>query len=422
MAQACRLYVAHGWFCWVESLLTATWCDGPLLLHSRSPGCLIQSWPQWCFNIWCTEDGSIKLVQAQLYLCSEPVSFGAGGHCEPSQNTSTPCSLMISAFWRFGHAAYQCWASGSAANDGWRLAQHIDMIPVSSSNLAPTCGMRATQHTQMAQLVFNASHSCFSDVKRFVPQNSVCTDRWGQTRKFGKSTEPCVVAQLSTVLSVRSGPQCCWSLSLPSPLVVGPASHELRRSFRHKGSAKLGRMRTRRPNAGPWLRKEQKNGGGQVSAVQFSLRGSQRRSQQRSFRLTSWVWCMTSTIRKQWRVYFQQRRAHLSAEAWLTFWQQLQFPVGTTLSSVALFSCFRDCFTPSAVICSMARHVLDGWTSVSDPLLQLACEVFTVHSSLRQNRERFTAYPVKRASGTRQSGQSRSDGKCTRPSVGTFPE
>ena len=157
-------------------------------------------------------------------------------------------------------------------------------------------------------------------------------------------------------------------------------------------------MRTR-PNAGPSPSKRQKakDGVGQVRAVESSRKRVHSVVGNNAVTASLLgLLCMTITIRKQWRVPSQQRHAHLSAEAWRTFGSNCSSK-SVQRSPVSPFSLASE--TVSTLGCHLFRHVLDGWTSVRDPLLQLAREVLTVHSSPASGRILIDSLPISHRPG-----------------------
>ena len=66
VAQVCRLCAAPDWFGRVETLFTATPCEGELLHHWWNRCCLLKSGPQQCRNMRGNEVGCIRQVDPRL--------------------------------------------------------------------------------------------------------------------------------------------------------------------------------------------------------------------------------------------------------------------------------------------------------------------------------------------------------------------
>ena len=121
------------------------------------------------------------------------------------------------------------------------LAQHMELIPTSSSNSTSTSEMRVAQHTQMVQLKLNPAGkdgatktpavtflgirperrqsppqaTLVSDAKRGIPQKTGRKDRWRQSRKFSKSAN----GQASTNLAKSFLPENARPMAPPAKTI-----------------------------------------------------------------------------------------------------------------------------------------------------------------------------------------------------------
>ena len=116
------------------------------------------------------------------------------------------------------------------------------------------------------------------------PRPLLCSNHLSEEHRLG--------TQLSTVLSVRIGTQCCQGLGLPSPLVEEPLVLRAQTKLPPTESASLDRMRAHHKRHGTktWGRTEARDGAVQVFASHVAR-----------------------TNQKQWGVRSRQRRALLSA-------------------------------------------------------------------------------------------------------------
>ena len=94
-------------------------------------------------------------------------------------------------------------------------------------------------------------------------------------------------------------------------------------------------------NTGPRLRKEQKQGTAWDESPPLNSASEESTASLATTQFFASLLghlCTATTIRKQWRVYSQQRRAQLSVERCRTAWQRLKFPVLVERSPEMLFS------------------------------------------------------------------------------------
>ena len=248
-----------------------------------------------------------------------------------------------------------------------------------------------------------------------IPQNCGRKGRWRQPRKFDKSTNGPGLRNL--FIRRRLGPRhgqprpllCCSQLSEehhPQPMCQTSCYAEVAPSAawvsvsrartklspresaavgpppktRDRGSGKNKKQRTVQDKS-PLLNSASEESTASLATTEFSHHS-----------LSPCAW--PAQFRKQWRVQSQQRRAHLSVGHMASGLAAIADPNHHNAPRIALLSSSEA--VPLSVICSVARHLLDGWDQCEGSFVAVCSR--RPHSSLiagvRQSLERFSACPL----------------------------